>query len=625
MDIPESVMNGSAAAASAERLLAEGRGRDVRPKEYPPERDVSKEEPSVGVFICRCGINIASVVEVAEVVDFAARLPGVGHAEELLYTCSQDALKHIKEVITEKGLNRFVVSSCTIRTHQLLFRETLRETGLNQFYFEMANIRDQCSWVHKNDPKAATNKAKDLVKMAVAKVKTHEALHPRPTPVVQKALVVGGGPAGMTAVLELAGMGFEVYLLEREAELGGNLRRVRRTASGADVRAFMEDLVRRVKAEPKVEVLTGAVIEDFGGHAGHFKTTVSLPGAGAPRPTRVLEHGTVIVATGVTESVPAEYLYGEHPGVFTGLEFEERLEEAARPAETGFGAAGGGLPDSVVFIQCVGSRQEGRQYCSRTCCTETLKNALRLKAAKPEAQVWVLYRDIRSYGVLEKYYRQAREAGVIFVNYEVEAGPEVTVEDAGGAGAITGAGRLVVKVKDGSTGYDLVLRPDAVVLAAAAVPAEGARALGSLLKVPLTEDGFFLETHAKLFPMDFPSNGIYMCGAAHSPKFIAEAIYQARGAAARAAVILSKPEMLAGGVVAVVDESKCAACLTCVRVCPYQVPKVNQRGVAEIDPVQCMGCGSCAGACPGKAIQLSHYRDEQLAEKVHGLFAQVSD
>ncbi len=649
MDIPESVMNGSAAAASAERLLAAGRGRDVKPKEYPPERDVSKETPNVGVFICRCGINIASVVDVAEIVDYAAKLPGVGHSEELLYTCSQDALKHIKEVITEKGLNRFVVSSCTIRTHQPLFRETMRECGLNQFYFEMANIRDQCSWVHRSDPVAATNKAKDLVKMAVAKVKTHEALELSPVPVVQKALVVGGGPAGMTAALEIAGMGFPVSLIERESRLGGNLWNLRRTATGADVGAFRDNLISRVMSSPQIEVLLGAAVEDYGGHAGHFKTTVSLPGlkavGGTPgakptaetddlagrRPTRLLEHGVTIVATGAKESVPAEYLYGQDPRILTGLGFEERLEAAiagGRPAGVGKGGVAAGtapdgaeapsLPDSVVFIQCVGSRQEGRHYCSRTCCTETLKNALRLKAAKPETEVFVLYRDVRSYGVLEKYYREAREAGVIFVNYDpVSNKPEVTVEGV--------TGRLTVRVRDGSTGFDLVLHPDNIVLAAAALPAEGARSLGTLLKVPLNEDGFFLETHAKLFPMDFPSNGIYLCGAAHSPKFIAEAVYQARGAASRAATILSKPNMLAGGIVARVDEKKCAACLTCIRVCPFSVPKINERGVAEINPVQCMGCGSCAGECPGKAIQLSHYKDGQLAEKVHGLFAAVSE
>jgi heterodisulfide reductase subunit A-like polyferredoxin len=633
MDIPESVMNGSAAAASAERLLAAGRGRDVRPKEYPPERDVSGEEPRVGVFICRCGINIASVVDVGSVVEFASKLPGVVWAEELLYTCSQDSLKHIKEVIRDEGLNRVVVSSCTIRTHQLLFRETLRECGLNQFYFEMANIRDQCSWVHRTDPAAALEKAKDLVKAAVAKVKTHEALELRPVPVVQKALVIGGGPAGMTAALEIAGMGYDVYLVEQESELGGNLRRIRRTVGGADVGAYLRDLVGRVEAEPRIEVLTGARVEEFSGHAGHFKTTVSVPatlkavgGSGGPgRRTRTLEHGVVIVATGVRESVPREHLYGEDPRVLTGLEFEERLEEA------GGEEAGDGLPDTAVFIQCVGSRNEERRYCSRTCCVETLKNALRLKELKPEARVYVLYRDMRSYGLYERYYRQAREAGVVFVNYDERAKPEVTVEGAAGGAAAAGsgggapAGRLKVKVRDRATGFELAVHPDNVILAAAADPAEGAQALGTLLKVPLNDDGFFLETHIKLAPMDFPSNGIYLCGAGHSPKFIAEAVYQARGAAARAATILSRENMMAGGVVASVDERFCAACLTCVRACPFQVPKINERGVAEISPVQCMGCGTCAAECPGKAIQLANYKDVQLAAKVAGMYARVSD
>ncbi|SMB98087.1 NADPH-dependent glutamate synthase beta chain [Thermanaeromonas toyohensis ToBE] len=606
-DIPETVVNASAAAACAGRDLAPARNTLVRPKEYPPERDVSLEEPRVGVFICHCGINIAGVVDVPAVVEFARQLPHVVYAENNLYTCSQDTLKKIKEIIQEHRLNRVVVASCTIRTHQPLFRETLREAGLNPFYFEMANIRDQCSWVHRQEPDMATEKAKDLVRMAVAKVIKHEALHLQPVPVVRRALIVGGGVAGLTAALTIADQGYDVYVVEKEEELGGYARYLRFTLEGSDVQSFLKDLISQVRAHPRIQVYTSAQVEEFGGHQGHFLTTISqgAPGREHIRRTIKLEHGVIIIATGIKEASTSEYGLGQDPRVITNTHLEQELAEGRFNVQAN---------KQVVFIQCVGSREGERLYCSRTCCGQSLKNALKIKELNPEAKVYILYRDMRTYGFMEDYYRKAREMGVIFIQYDLTAKPVIRQRE---------IGLLEIEVKDPSSGKTLVLWPDQVVLATGAVAPEGIERLATLFKLPLNEDGFFVETHAKLAPIDFPSAGIFLCGAAHSPKSLAEAIAQAQGAAARACTILAKEHLLVGGVVAVVDETKCAACLTCVRVCPYSVPRINERNVAEINAVQCQGCGTCAGECPAKAIQLQHYKDEQLLAKVAGLFREV--
>ncbi|RJQ09594.1 MAG: FAD-dependent oxidoreductase [Bacillota bacterium] len=614
-DIPETVMSGSAAAGAAGSLLAVARGTMAREKTFPPERDVSGEEPRVGVFVCRCGINIASVVDVPAVVEAAARLPGVASVKEFLFTCSQDSVNAIQGLIEEHRLNRVVVASCTVKTHGPLFREMLREAGLNQFLFHMVNVREECSWVHKASPAVATAKAVELVASAVAKARLLEPLTMFAVPVVNRALVVGGGVAGMGTAVTLAGAGFPVTIVEREDRLGGNLRHLHSSLEVHDAQTLLDDLVRRVESSPLITVLTGRELTEFGGHAGHFRSVIApvVPSGAPPAGRRAsepetIEHGVLVVATGHEEYAPTpdSYpLYGKNPRVVTRLDFERRL------AEEGVGWLGD--LGRVAFIQCVGSRGEDRpeNYCSRTCCSQAVKNALLIRKANPGAQVYVIHRDVRTYGFREDAYREAREKGVVFVRRE--NGRPAGISEAAD-------GRPLVAVADADLSADLLVPVDLVVLSTGAVPSAGAATLARRLKVTLNEDGFFVETHAKLAPMDLPSQGVFLCGGAHAPKTIAESLLQAQGVAARAATILAKESLMAGGVVATVDETKCAACLTCVRVCPFNVPAVNERGVAEIDPVQCRGCGTCAGECPGSAIHLPCYRDDQMRATVEAMF-----
>ena len=595
MDIPETVMTASAAAALAGEYLREARGTRVRHKSYPPERSVAGEEPRIGVFVCRCGTNIARVVGVSDIVEYARSLPHVAVAEENLYTCSTDTQKKISDTIREHRLNRVVVASCTPRTHEPLFQETLREAGLNKHLFEMANIRDQCSWVHFRHPQQATSKAKDLVRMAVARAATLDPFQDVLLQVDQRAIVLGGGVAGMTAAISLAEQGFEVSLVERQQELGGIARQIRYTSEGADVQALLADLIQRAKEHPRIRLYTAALLEELSGHVGKFTATLR-------QGDRLLQvgGGAVIVATGGAPYQPVEYGYPHSEAVITQLELEEKLQDPAFAKRL----------RQVVMIQCVGSREEGHAYCSRVCCQEAVKNALALKRSNPNASVFVLFRDMRTYGFHELEYLEAREAGVVFLRFEPQRKPLVRLD-----------GGLQVHVTDDALGRPLELRPDLVVLSAGIRPHPQAESVSRILKVPLNADGFFLEAHMKLRPLDFGSEGIFLAGLAHAPKTIAESISQARGAAARAATILSQPVLYRSGTVSEVDAARCAACLTCVRLCPYHVPVINEEGVACIEPASCQGCGVCASACPRKAIVTRHYRDEQLLSSIDALFA----
>ncbi|NIS59322.1 MAG: FAD-dependent oxidoreductase, partial [Proteobacteria bacterium] len=542
----------SGAVACASGVISEVRGTLTVKKEYPEELDVRDGEPRVGVFVCHCGINIGGFVNVPEVMEYARSLPNVVFADQNLYTCSQDTQEKIKEAIDEHRLNRVVVASCSPRTHEPLFQETIREAQLNKFLFEMANIRDQCSWVHMRDKGTATEKAKDLVRMAIARAQFIEPLAEQSLEVIQKGLVIGGGIAGMTAALKLAEGGFEVYLVEKEAELGGNLRNVFSTIEGEDVQPFLEETIERVRENPLIHVITNALVVDFSGSQGNFTTGLMI----APGMTyRKIEHGAVIVATGAEEVKPREYLYGQDPRVMTQMEFEELM--AKRPEEVA-------QKRRVVMIQCVGSRDEERPYCSRTCCGTAIKNGLKLKQINPQAEVHILYRDIRTYGLMEEHYARARAAGVRFVHYDPEKKPEVRVDE----------DSVMVSFMDSILEERMEVSADLLVLSSATVPRENEE-LAKLLKIQRTAEDFFLEAHMKLRPVDLASDGMYVCGSAHAPKLISETISQADAAAARASTLLSNESITVSGIVARVEGEKCAACLTCVRVCPYEVPIIN--------------------------------------------------
>jgi len=519
-DIPESVAQASGAAVKAASLIASERGTLATVKEYPPERDVSGEEPRIGVFVCQCGINIGGVVNVPEVVDYVKTLPNVVYAEHNLYTCSQDTQKKMREIIKEHNLNRVVVASCTPRTHEPLFRETIREAGLNIYLFEMANIRDQCSWVHMHEPEEATEKAKDLVRSIVAKARLLKPLKKPMIDVTPTGLIIGGGLSGMTAALELAKQGFEVYLIEKEKELGGHLRHIHSLLGSEDPQERLRAIIKEVTENEKIHVYLNSEISDVEGYIGNFKTTLNCGGK-----KKEINHGVVIVATGSLEYRPTEYLYGVDERVLTQRELEEKLVNEQFNAKT------------VAMIQCVGSRNEERPYCSRICCAQAVKNALKIKELSPETDVYVLYKDMRTYGFLEDYYREAASKGVLFICYDDENKPKVTQED----------GKLKVTVWEPVVKTWIPIQADLLALSVATIPNPDNEHIAKMLKVPLSKDGFFLEAHMKLRPVDFATDGIFLCGLAHWPKSIEESVSQAYAAAARA-ITTSNHDLIQGSI-----------------------------------------------------------------------------
>ncbi|MHC5060732.1 MAG: FAD-dependent oxidoreductase [Planctomycetota bacterium] len=600
-DIPESVVQASGAAAQAMELLAEVRGTEVEDKKYPPEKDVSARESRIGVFVCHCGSNIGGVIDCEKVADYAGRLDNVVFATDLMYTCSPDGLGAIKEAIEEHDINRVVVASCTPRTHEPLFQETIKETGLNPYLFEMANIRDQCTWVHMRLGGVTEEKAKDLTKMAVGRAGTIEPLASQTYVPNRAALVVGGGAAGMTAALSIADQGFGVHLIEKSGRLGGNLFKIKRTVEGYNPGELVAELVAKVENHEKITIYKNSTVSACVGFAGNFKSTVVSVNNGS-EPFEI-EHGAAVIATGAEESKPAEYLYGQNPNVLTQWEIEERIEKDPEFAKS---------LNEVVMIQCVGSREAERMVCSRVCCTEAIKNAMAVKRANSEATVAVLYRDVRTYGFKEDYYNKAREMGILFFRYDLQAKPVVTQNS---------SGQLEVRIKDLNSMLDLSFSPDMLGLSAAMIPPADCEEVATAFKVPLNLECFFLEAHMKLRPVDFVSEGMFLCGICHGPKFIDESISQAKAVAARVVAILSKKVMTISGVISKVDADKCAACLTCVRLCPYDVPVIVAEGVAEIEPAMCHGCGICAAECPAKAIELMHYKDKQVIAKTKALFS----
>ena len=596
-DIPYAVMEASAAACGAAIDLTDARGTRVKEEVLPDELDLSGEDPRIGVFVCNCGINIGSVVNVGETVEYASRLPHVVYAGENLFSCSQDTQEKIKNVIKEKRLNRIVVAACSPRTHEGLFRETLKACGINKYLFDMANIRDQDSWVHQKEPVRATEKARDLVRMAVARAARLQPLVERPLEIKQRGLVIGGGLAGLNAALSLAGQGFETIIVEKEKELGGTARLLQYTIDGMDVPDYLDRLVREISENEKIQVLTEALVVGFTGYKGNFSTEV-LVGPGMYH--RKIDHGITIVATGAREYKPKEFLYGEHSRIMTQLELGRFMQERSKEV---------GRWNRVVMIQCVGSRNAENPNCSRICCQSAVKNALLLKELNPDMDIMVLYRDMRMYGFLEDHYTTARNEGILFCRYELDEPPEVVLKGE----------ELRITFRDHVLNQSFQMSADAVVLSAATV-AEDTEELASFLKVPRNAEGFFIEAHAKLRPVDFASEGIYLCGMAHGPKLIAESVAQAMAAASRAGSFLASMNQTIGGVVARVEQSLCAACLVCVRRCPFGVPRINENDVSEINEALCQGCGICASECPTNAIQLAHYSDDQLMANIDALF-----
>ncbi len=588
-DIPETVAQALAAAASASALLADSRGTLLTSKTYPPERDVSQEEPRVGVFVCHCGINIAGVVDVPAVTEYVKTLPRVVYADHLTFTCATDSLEKIRQVVQEHQLNRVVVAACSPRTHEPLFQENLRQVGLNKYLFEMANIRDQDSWVHQAEPNRATALAKDLIRMAVGRALNLEPFQETRFQVVPRGLVVGGGLAGLTAALTLAEAGYESTVVEKEAELGGLARRPHLTRDGRSVSAYLAEILPKVQQHPKIQVLTGAQVLDFRGHLGKF---ISIVQTNAGQRLEV-SHGATILAPGAVEYRPVEYLYGQSERVLTHLELAERLA-SSQPLPTG---------STVVMIQCVGSREPEFPYCSRVCCTNSVNDAMRLHDQDPTVKVIILYRDLRTFGFNELAYQKARNLGVRFIRFERLAKPEVTAVGP----------KLQVKVLDQNLRLPVVIPADYLILAAAFRPSPGLAEVGRVYKLPVDMDGFFLEAHVKLRPLDFSSSGFFLAGLAHAPKFTEEVIAQGRGAAARALGILAQETMEVSGAVAYVNTGDCVRCLNCLRVCPYGAPQFDQEVArVAIDPAACQGCGICCATCPALAIDIKHSRDRQF-------------
>ncbi|MHC4626768.1 MAG: CoB--CoM heterodisulfide reductase iron-sulfur subunit A family protein, partial [Planctomycetota bacterium] len=600
-DIPETVMQASGAASAAASLQASLPAQRIK-TECPPQRDIRGEPPRVGVFVCRCGINIASTVDVPKVVELASELPFVEHAQELLFSCAGDSQRIIAEAIREKNLNRVVVCACTPRTHEPLFQSTLQSAGLNPYLFEFANIREHCSWVHQKEPELATEKAAQLTKMAVNKVVCLEPLSRKSVPVNHDALVIGGGVAGMTAALELANHGCRVHLVERQKQLGGNFRDVRFAMDGRPSREFLDNFITQISDNSNIHLYLDSEVAELEGFVGNFKTEIRTGGGES---SVEIEHGAVIVATGGQELETDEYLHGQDPRVLTLRELEQAL--AAENSE---------LRDkvnnakSVVLIQCVGSRCEARPYCSRICCNKSIKNALKLKEQNPDVNIYILYRDVRAYGLHELAYKQARERGIIFIRYEEDVKPKVTCEN----------GRLNVGVFDSILRCSLTIDADLIGLAVGTVAPPENKVLSQMLKVPLNSEGFFLEAHVKLRPVDFATDGVFVCGLAHYPKDVSESVAQARAAAARAMTVLSKDTIEAEGKVSRVRAESCAACGACSAVCPFGAIEIDQeKRVSVVNEALCKGCGACAASCPSGSIDLQGFRDEQLVAAIEAI------
>ena len=597
-DIPQSVIESSAAAAVVESTLAESRGSMIQIKETPEEVDVRGEPPRVGVFVCRCGTNIAGFLEVPNVVEYAKTLPNVVFAEDNLFSCSQDTQEQITQIIKEQNLNRVVVAACTPRTHESLFQETVLNAGINKYLFEMANIRNQCSWVHSSQNEEATAKAIDLVRMAVSKVSLLQPLADPEILMNQSALVIGGGLSGITTAKNLAQQGYFTHLVEKSDVLGGQALNLYETWQGEDVQENLAGLIRDIESDANINILTGTEVKKVDGFVGNFQTTVTTAAE-----EQVIEHGVTIIATGAKESKPDEYLYGKDPGVLTGLELDRKFIDNTLALNE---------INAAVFIQCVGSRIKERPYCSKVCCTHSVKSALKLKELKPAMDVFIIYRDLRTYGLREELYREARSKGVVFIRYDFDKGLIVAKEQDG----------LNVRCTSYVLQREIEVRADMLVLATAIV-APQENPIAQLLKVPLNDDGFFAEAHVKLQPIDFSTKGVFVCGLAHAPKPVDEAIAQGLGAASRAGTLLSQKTVLGNAIVSNINALFCRGCQKCMEACPYQAISFHKdRVVCEVNQALCTGCGSCAVVCPSGAASVLHFDDQEVLAMVDAAFGE---
>ncbi len=595
-DIPQSVIEASASAAMAESVLAASRGTMIQTKEAPAEIDVRGAAPRTGVFVCNCGTNIGGFLDVPAVVEYAKTLPNVVYADDNLFSCSQDTQEQITQIIKEQNLNRVVVAACSPRTHEPLFQETVLNAGINKYLFEMANIRNQCSWVHSDHKDDATAKAKDLVRMAASKASLLEPLAEPEIAMNQSALVVGGGLAGITAARNLARQGYRAYLVEKNDILGGQALNLYETWQGEDVQKHLAGLIQDIESDPNIDILTGTQVKRVEGFVGNFQTVVDTAGK-----EQVIEHGVAIIATGAQELKPDEYLYGEDPRVLTGLELDRKFIDD----DPGLNEI-----NSAVFIQCVGSRIKERPYCSKVCCTHSVKSALKLKETKPEMNVFIIYRDMRTYGLREELYREARAKGIVFIRYDVDKDLTVAKDQKG----------INLRCTSYVLQREIEIRPDLLVLATAMVaPAENP--LAQLFKVPVNDDGFFVEAHVKLQPIDFSTKGVFVCGLAHAPKPVDEAVAQGLGAASRAATLLSKEKVLGNAIVSNIEAQLCRGCQLCLQACPYQaISFFEDRVACEVNQAVCTGCGSCAVACPTGAASILHFDDQEVLTMVEAAF-----